>query len=60
MKVGDLVVQKGWEATGVGLTLRLWGHQGDGEAAFAIIRWPDGEVEHRLSFNELKVISESR
>ena len=60
MKVGDLVVQKGWEATGVGLAVKLWGHQGCGEAAFAAIQWPDGEVTHRLSFNELEIISESR
>lgn len=60
MKIGDLVVQRGWEASGVGLATKVWGHRGDGEAAFATIQWPDGVVDHRLSFNELEVISEAR
>ncbi len=60
MKVGDLVVQRGWEASGVGLATKVWGHQGEGKAAYVTIQWPDGEVDHRISFNDLEVISESR
>ena len=60
MKGGDLVVQRGWEASGVGLATKVWGHQGGGEAAYAAVHWPDGVVNHRLSFNELEIISESR
>ena len=60
MKVGDLVVQLGWEASGVGIATKLWGHQGGGEAAYVTVQWRDDVLDHRLSFNELRVISESR
>ena len=51
MQVGDLVVQKMWEADGVGLVIEV----GDG---FAAVRWPDGEVNMLIS--DLEVISASR
>ena len=51
MQVGDLVVQRGWEADGVGLVIEM----GTG---FAAVRWPGGEVDMLLS--DLEVISASR
>ena len=58
MKVGDLVVQRGWEAAGVGIAIKLWGHQGGGQAAFATVQWPDGVVT--MPDDDLEVISEGR
>ena len=57
MKVGDLVVQRGWEGHGVGIAIKLWGHKGGGEAAYITVRWPDGVVD--MSPDDLEVISES-
>ena len=56
MKVGDLVVQKGWETDGVGVVIRLWdaGKMIDR----ASVQWPGGAVAMYRS--QLKVISESR
>ncbi len=51
MQVGDLVVQKMWEADGVGLVIEV----GDG---FAAVRWPGGEVN--MAFDQLEVINASR
>ena len=59
MQVGDLVVQKGWEADGVGLVTRL--------AAVGVlvgprvrvtVQWPSGEVD--MYWSQLEVVSESR
>ena len=56
MKVGDLVVQKGWEADGVGIVIRVLRTTSlDKRAA---VQWLNGEVDMYQS--QLKVISESR
>ena len=51
MQVGDLVVQRGWEADGVGIVIEVC----DG---FAAVLWPGGEVN--MAFDMLEVISASR
>jgi len=51
VQVGDLVVQKMWEADGVGLVIEVG-------VGFAAVRWPDGEVDMLLS--DLEVVSASR
>ena len=51
MQVGDLVVQKMWEADGAGLVIEVC----DG---FAIVLWPGGEMN--MAFHMLEVISASR
>ena len=51
MKVGDLVVQIGWEADGIGIILAT-GHD------YATVLWPGGKLN--MLFNQLGVISESR
>ena len=51
MKVGDLVIQRGWEADGAGLVIEV--HDG-----FAAVLWPGGEVN--MAFDQLEVINESR
>ena len=56
MKVGDLVVQKGWEADGVGVVTKLL--RTTSLDRRATIQWPNGEVDMYQS--QLKVISESR
>ena len=53
MKVGDLVIQRGWEADGAGLVIEV--HDG-----FAAVLWPDGEVNMAMAFDMLEVISASR
>lgn len=58
MKVGDLVVQKDWEADGVGIALKVWGHRGNAEAAYVTVQWPDGVVD--MASDDLEVISASR
>jgi len=58
VKVGDLVVQRGWEAAGVGIATKVWGHQGDGDTAYVTVHWPDGSVD--MSSDDLEIISESR
>ena len=52
MKVGDLVVQRGWEADGVGIIIRTRARR------YASVLWQGGEVEMLLS--DLEVISASR
>ena len=56
MKVGDLVVQLGWETDGVGIIIKMWkaGSLDDR----ARVQWPNGEADMYQS--QLKVISESR
>jgi len=56
MKVGDLVVQIGWEADGAGLVTRMW-NAGD-RRDLVTVRWPGGTVN--MYRNQLRVISESR
>ena len=51
MKVGDLVVQKMWEADGVGIVIEICDD-------FAAVLWPGGEVN--MLFNDLEIISASR
>lgn len=56
MKVGDLVVQLGWETEGAGIVARILRTTSlDKRAA---VLWPQGEVDMYQS--QLKVISESR
>ena len=52
MQVGDLVVQKMWEADGVGLVISTRAQR------YATVLWPGGEVEMLLS--DLEVVSASR
>lgn len=59
MKVGDLVVQKGWEADGVGLVTRVAAESALLEPPVRItVQWPNGEVDMYRS--QLEVVSESR
>ena len=59
MKAGDLVVQKGWEADGVGLVTRVAAESALLEPPVRItVQWPNGEVDMYRS--QLRVISESR
>ena len=51
MKVGDLVVQIGWEADGVGIVIEVH------DDAVAV-RWSGGEVN--MLHSDLKVINASR
>ena len=51
VQVGDLVVQKMWEADGVGIVIEVCDD-------FAAVLWPGGEVN--MLFNDLEVISASR
>ena len=58
MKVGDLVVQLGWEADGAGLVTKVYGHRGHGEPAYATVCWPGGECDH--AWDQLEILNESR
>ena len=58
MKVGDLVVQLGWEADGFGIITALGGSGHDDVAHAAIVQWPGGEVN--MLCEDLVVVSESR
>ncbi len=51
MGVGDLVVQKMWEADGVGIVIEVC----DG---FATVLWPGGEVN--MVFDMLEVLNAGR
>ena len=56
MKVGDLVVQKGWEADGVGIITKYVIERLTDDSV--TVQWPRGAVDMYRS--QLKVISESR
>ena len=56
VKVGDLVVQLGWEADGVGVVTRILRTTSLDQRA--TVQWPNGEVNMYQS--QLRVISESR
>ena len=56
MQVGDLVVQKGWEADGVGIVARIL--KATSLDNRVRVQWPGGEVDMYQS--QLKVISEYR
>ena len=56
MKVGDLVVQLGWEADGVGIVTKYVIERLTDDSV--TVRWPIGETAMYRS--QLKVISESR
>jgi len=59
MKVGDLVVQLGWEADGAGIVTKIWTGIGyAGEQNWAAVLWPGGECD--MNWDQLKVINESR
>ncbi len=59
MKVGDLVVQLGWEADGAGIVTKIWTGIGyAGEQNWAAVQWPQGACD--MEWNQLKVVSESR
>ena len=51
MKVGDLVVQKMWEADGVGIVIEVC-------EDFVAVLWPGGEVN--MLFSDLEIINASR
>jgi len=51
MQVGDLVVQVGWEADGVGIVIET-------DNNIAHVQWAGGIV--RMYFSDLEVISASR
>ena len=51
MQVGDLVIQIGWEADGVGIVTEVYDN-------FAAVLWPGGVVN--MVFGMLEVISASR
>ena len=53
MKVGDLVIQRGWEADGAGLVIEVHDN-------FAAVLWLDGEVNMAMAFDMLEVLNESR
>tara|TARA_R100001594_G_scaffold46290_2_gene79332 strand:+ start:4238 stop:4414 length:177 start_codon:yes stop_codon:yes gene_type:complete len=57
MQVGDLVVQLGWEADGVGIVTKIWtgiGYVGH-EQSWAAVQWPQGACD--MNWNQLKVIN---
>ena len=56
VKVGDLVVQKGWEADGVGIITKYVIERLTDDTVK--VQWPNGETAMYRS--QLKVISESR
>ena len=57
MKVGDLVVQVGWEADGIGLVVGT--HIiGDMCGGVATVLWPGGKLNMLLS--DLEIVSENR
>ena len=51
MQVGDLVVQKMWEADGVGIVIEVCDD-------FAAVMWPDGKLN--MLFSDLEIINASR
>ncbi len=60
MKIGDLVLQLGWEADGAGIVTKIWtgiGYPG-GEQNYAAVQWPGGRCD--MKWDQLKVINASR
>ena len=59
MKVGDLVVQLGWEADGVGIVTKVAAESALVEPPVLVtVQWPNGEVDMYRS--QLEIVSESR
>ena len=60
MKVGDLVVQRGWEDDGFGIIIKTYNTWSTGpEHKCATVQWPGGTVNMHIT--QLEVItSESR
>ena len=59
MEVGDLVVQLGWEADGVGIVTGVAAESALLEPPVRVtVQWPSGEVDMYRS--QLEVVSESR
>jgi len=60
MKVGDLVVQRGWEDDGFGIIIKTYNTWSTGpDHKCATVQWPGGTVNMHIT--QLKVItSESR
>ena len=59
MKVGDLVVQLGWEADGVGIVTKVAAESALIEPPVLVtVQWPNGEVDMYRS--QLEIVSESR
>ena len=59
MKVGDLVVQSGWEADGVGIITRVYVGRGPFDDDRKVtVQWPMGPLN--MYRYQLEVISESR
>ena len=59
MKVGDLVLQLGWEADGAGIVTRVAAESALIEPPVRVtVQWPNGEAD--MYRRQLKVISESR
>ena len=56
MKVGDLVVQHGWEADGIGVVTKYVIERLTDDTV--TVQWPNGETVMYRS--QLKVVSESR
>ena len=56
MKVGDLVLQLGWEADGAGIVIKIW--NAGGEQNYATVQWSGGVCD--MDWDQLEVISESR
>ena len=60
MKIGDLVVQLGWETDGAGIVTKIWtgiGYSGS-EKNYAAVQWPGGACE--MKWDQLEVVSENR
>ena len=58
MKVGDLVVQVGWEADGAGIVIGTHITTGVTRGRIATVLWPGGKLN--MLFNQLRIINESR
>ena len=59
MKAGDLVVQLGWEADGVGIVTKVAAESALIEPPVLVtVQWPNGEVDMYRS--QLEIVSESR
>ena len=56
MKIGDLVLQLGWEADSAGVVVKIW--NAGGEQNYATVQWADGQCA--MAWHQLEVISESR